>query len=46
MTQIKNIPAFMGEVDLLKAIQLIPGVRNAGEGMPDFMYVAEGPIKT
>jgi hypothetical protein len=28
----KKYPAFMGEVDILKAIQLLPGVRNAGEG--------------
>ena len=27
--QIKNIPALLGEVDILKAIQLLPGVRNA-----------------
>lgn len=36
---VKSIPAFLGEVDILKTIQLLPGVRNAGEGMPDFMYV-------
>ena len=30
--QIKSIPAVLGEVDLLKTIQLLPGVRNAGEG--------------
>ena len=30
--QIKSIPAFLGEVDLLKTIQFLPGVRNAGEG--------------
>lgn len=41
MTQIKNIPAFMGEVDLLKAIQLLPGIRNAGEGNAGF-YVRGG----
>jgi len=39
--QIKNIPAFMGEVDILKAIQLLPGVRNAGEGNAGF-YVRGG----
>ena len=43
MTQIKNIPAFMGEVDLLKAIQLIPGVRNAGEGNAGFYVRGGGP---
>ena len=28
--QIKALPAFLGETDLLKTIQLLPGVRNAG----------------
>jgi hypothetical protein len=41
--QIKNIPAFMGEVDLLKAIQLLPGVRNAGEGNAGFYVRGGGP---
>jgi len=41
INQIKNIPAFMGEVDILKAIQLMPGVRNAGEGNAGF-YVRGG----
>ncbi|HEY9364449.1 MAG TPA: TonB-dependent receptor, partial [Chitinophagaceae bacterium] len=41
ISQIKNIPAFMGEVDILKAIQLLPGVRNAGEGNAGF-YVRGG----
>lgn len=43
MSQIRNIPAFMGEVDLLKAIQLIPGVRNAGEGNAGFYVRGGGP---
>ncbi len=43
MTQIKNIPAFMGEVDLLKAIQLLPGIRNAGEGNAGFYVRGGGP---
>lgn len=41
ISQIKNIPAFMGEVDILKAIQLLPGVGNAGEGSAGF-YVRGG----
>lgn len=41
--QIKSIPAFMGEVDILKAIQLIPGVRNAGEGSAGFYVRGGGP---
>lgn len=39
--QIKAVPAFMGEVDLLKTIQLLPGVRNAGEGSAG-IYVRGG----
>ena len=39
--QIKSIPAFLGEVDLLKTIQLLPGVRNAGEGSAG-IYVRGG----
>jgi hypothetical protein len=41
--QIKNIPAFMGEVDILKTIQLLPGVRNAGEGNAGFYVRGGGP---
>ncbi len=29
---IKNIPALFGEVDLLRSLQLLPGVKSAGEG--------------
>ncbi|HEX2630591.1 MAG TPA: carboxypeptidase-like regulatory domain-containing protein, partial [Chitinophagaceae bacterium] len=43
MGQIRNIPAFMGEVDLLKVIQLLPGVRNAGEGNAGFYVRGGGP---
>lgn len=43
INQIKNIPAFMGEVDLLKTIQLLPGVRNAGEGNAGFYVRGGGP---
>jgi hypothetical protein len=39
--QIKNIPALLGEVDVLKAIQLLPGVSSAGEGSAGF-YVRGG----
>lgn len=41
INQIRNIPAFLGEVDLLKTLQLLPGVRNAGEGNAGF-YVRGG----
>lgn len=43
VAQIKNIPAFLGEVDILKAIQLLPGVRNAGEGNAGFYVRGGGP---
>lgn len=33
---IKKIPATLGEVDLIKSIQLLPGVSNAGEGSSGF----------
>ncbi len=39
--KIKGVPAFLGEVDLLKVIQLLPGVRNAGEGTSG-IYVRGG----
>lgn len=43
ISQIKNIPAFLGEVDILKAIQLLPGIRNAGEGNAGFYVRGGGP---
>ena len=41
--QIKSIPAFLGEVDLLKTIQLLPGIRNAGEGSAGLYIRGGGP---
>lgn len=32
MKQIKKIPALLGEVDVIKAVQLLPGVQAASEG--------------
>lgn len=43
VSQIRNIPAFLGEVDILKTIQLLPGVRNAGEGNAGFYVRGGGP---
>lgn len=43
INQIKNIPAFLGEVDILKTLQLLPGVRNAGEGNAGFYVRGGGP---
>ncbi len=36
MKQIKQIPALMGEVDVIKAIQLLPGVQATSEGGSGF----------
>jgi uncharacterized membrane protein len=33
---IRQMPALMGEVDLLKAVQMLPGVLSAGEGTSSF----------
>ena len=41
--QIKTLPALMGEVDVLKAIQLLPGVKSAGEGNSGFYVRGGGP---
>ncbi|MBX2814403.1 MAG: TonB-dependent receptor [Saprospiraceae bacterium] len=38
---VKKIPALMGEVDIIKAIQLLPGVKSIGEGTSGF-YVRGG----
>lgn len=43
MNQIRSIPAFLGEVDVLKAIQLLPGVQSAGEGNAGFYVRGGGP---
>jgi len=43
MAEIKKIPAFMGEVDILKTIQLLPGVKNAGDGNTGFYVRGGGP---
>jgi len=32
MSRIEKIPAFMGEVDLIKALALLPGVKSVAEG--------------
>jgi len=39
--EIKNIPVIFGEKDILKTIQLMPGVKTAGEGNSGF-YVRGG----
>lgn len=39
--QIKHIPALLGEVDVLKALQFLPGVQGGGEGQ-NGLYVRGG----
>ena len=39
--EIKNIPVLMGERDLMKAVQLLPGIKSAGDGNSGF-YVRGG----
>ena len=40
---IKKLPALFGEVDILKTIQLLPGVLSAGEGNAGFYVRGGGP---
>lgn len=40
---IKALPSLFGEVDILKSLQLLPGVRNAGEGNSGFYVRGGGP---
>lgn len=40
---VKTLPAFMGEVDVLKTIQLMPGVQSAGDGNAGFYVRGGGP---
>lgn len=40
---IQQIPALMGEVDVIKAIQLLPGVQSVGEGSSGFSVRGGGP---
>ena len=39
--QIKNLPKFLGEVDVLKVLQMLPGVQSGNEGTSGF-YVRGG----
>jgi hypothetical protein len=34
--EIKSIPVLLGEKDILKTIQLLPGIQSAGEGGTGF----------
>lgn len=41
--EIKTLPAFMGEVDIIKTIQLLPGVSSVSEGGQGFYVRGGGP---
>jgi len=43
MDKIKNLPVLFGEVDILKTLQLLPGVQSAGEGSAGFYVRGGGP---
>ncbi len=41
--KIKQLPVLFGEVDILKTLQLMPGVQSAGEGNSGFYVRGGGP---
>ncbi len=41
--QIKALPAFLGEVDVLKVLQLLPGVQSGSEGSSGLYVRGGGP---
>jgi outer membrane cobalamin receptor len=43
VAQIKSIPAFFGEVDVLKVLQLMPGVQSGSEGSSGLYVRGGGP---
>ena len=43
MNQVKSIPVLFGEVDIMKTLQLLPGVQNAGEGNTGLYVRGGGP---
>ncbi|MDX1653507.1 MAG: TonB-dependent receptor [Brumimicrobium sp.] len=43
MEEIKTLPAFLGEVDIIKTLQLMPGVQTASEGTQGFYVRGGGP---
>lgn len=43
INQIKSLPALMGEVDLMKTLQLLPGVQSGGEGSTGLYIRGGGP---
>ncbi len=43
VSKVKALPVLLGEVDLLKTLQLLPGIRNAGEGNTGLYVRGGGP---
>jgi hypothetical protein len=41
--QMKKVPALLGEVDILKVLQLLPGVKSGGEGSTGLYVRGGGP---
>lgn len=41
--QISDVPAFMGEVDVLKSLQLLPGIQGGNEGTSGIYVRGGGP---
>lgn len=42
-SEVKKLPALVGEVDVLRALQLMPGVQAAGEGNAGYYVRGGGP---
>jgi len=43
VTKLQTLPALLGEVDILKTIQFLPGVKSNGEGNSGFYVRGGGP---
>ncbi len=43
MEKVKTLPVILGEVDILKTLQLLPGVQSSGEGNSGFYVRGGGP---
>ncbi|MDR1338674.1 MAG: TonB-dependent receptor [Prevotellaceae bacterium] len=43
VSQVKSIPAFLGETDILKVLQLMPGIQSGGEGSSGLYVRGGGP---
>ncbi|GAC1432369.1 MAG: TonB-dependent receptor [Chitinophagaceae bacterium] len=43
VSKVKSLPVLLGEVDILKTLQLLPGIRNAGEGNTGLYVRGGGP---